>query len=257
MVQQQKGIAERILPRVFGQLVVQTNEPFIQTRYDLSIPRMAFGIFFLYTPLYREFFWKNLAQCRAVYKFIASLFMILDMGRPNYVCTTCSEHFTRKYSAKRHNITVHHNNGGEIVPLVEYLVGRSSGRYQPSHPFWYRRVKRGIGRPTVADYVGDVPRTGGLQRQQQGQYQHQRSLEEQERLRQGQQEQSMSPSIPLSPTTIQDQPPPDALPYPTDRTFHSQPVNTSEDDLTTTLSQETRLKIAELKRLIYRHSQVN
>jgi 2,6-dihydroxypyridine 3-monooxygenase len=29
-VQQQKSIAERILPRVFGQLVVQTNEPFKQ-----------------------------------------------------------------------------------------------------------------------------------------------------------------------------------------------------------------------------------
>ena len=42
-VQQQKGIAERILPTVFGQLVAQTNEPFIQTISDLSVPRMAFG----------------------------------------------------------------------------------------------------------------------------------------------------------------------------------------------------------------------
>ena len=42
-VQQQKSIAERILPEVFGQLVIQTNEPFIQTIYDLSVPRMAFG----------------------------------------------------------------------------------------------------------------------------------------------------------------------------------------------------------------------
>jgi 2-polyprenyl-6-methoxyphenol hydroxylase-like FAD-dependent oxidoreductase len=42
-VQQQKSIAERILPKVFGQLVVQTNEPFIQTIYDLSVPRMSFG----------------------------------------------------------------------------------------------------------------------------------------------------------------------------------------------------------------------
>jgi 2,6-dihydroxypyridine 3-monooxygenase len=38
-----KSIAERVLPTVFGQLVVQTNEPFIQTIYDLSVPRMAFG----------------------------------------------------------------------------------------------------------------------------------------------------------------------------------------------------------------------
>ncbi|MGB8935148.1 MAG: hypothetical protein WCC17_08590 [Candidatus Nitrosopolaris sp.] len=42
-VQQQKGIAESILPTVFGQLVIQTNEPFIQTIYDLSVPKMAFG----------------------------------------------------------------------------------------------------------------------------------------------------------------------------------------------------------------------
>ena len=42
-VQQQTSIAERILPKVFGQLVVQTNEPFIQAIYDLSVPRMAFG----------------------------------------------------------------------------------------------------------------------------------------------------------------------------------------------------------------------
>jgi len=41
-VQQQKNIAERIVPKVFGQLVVHTNEPFIQTIYDLSVPIMAF-----------------------------------------------------------------------------------------------------------------------------------------------------------------------------------------------------------------------
>ena len=32
-----------MLPTVFWQLVGQTNEPFIQTIYDLSVPRMAFG----------------------------------------------------------------------------------------------------------------------------------------------------------------------------------------------------------------------
>jgi len=102
------------------------------------------------------------------------------MGRPNYVCTTCSEHFTRKYSAKRHNITVHHNNGGEIVTLVEYLVRRSSGQYHASHLRNGNRVHK-FGRPTIADYVGDVPRTVSLQRQQQAEYQHQHSLDEQAR----------------------------------------------------------------------------
>src|SRR5215467_702265 len=171
------------------------------------------------------------------------------MGRPNYVCTTCSEHFTRKYSAKRHNITVHHNNGGEIVSLVEYLVGRKSGRYLASHPSWYRRrtkERHNFGHATpVADSLRDALQPEGLQTEQQGQYQyHEQSLEEQERY------QLPSPSIPPSPpAAIQDQAP-GVLPYPTDRTFQSQPVSTSQDVQTTTLSQETRLKIAELKGLI-------
>jgi hypothetical protein len=171
------------------------------------------------------------------------------MGRPTYVCTTCSEHFTRKYSAKRHNITIH-GNSGEIVPLVEYIVGRSSGRYKASHPFWYRRNGKRIhkfGRATVEDYVGDTFPYRGLQ--QQGQYQyHQQSLEEQERYHREQQR-SQSPSIPPP----QDQPP-DVLPYPTNRPFQSQSMNTMDDEETTTLSLETRLKIEELKRLIYRYS---
>ena len=108
------------------------------------------------------------------------------MGRPNHVCTTCSEHFTRKYSAKRHNITVHHDNGGEIVTLLEYLVRRKSGRYHASHPSWYRRRTKRIhnfGDATiVADSMSDAFQPGALQRQQQGRYQyHQQSLGEQER----------------------------------------------------------------------------
>ena len=95
-------------------------------------------------------------------------------------------------------------------------------------------------------------RCKGLEsRQQLGQYQ--RSLEQQERYhRQWQQEQSVSPSPPAA---IQDQPPQNVLPYPTDRTFQSQSMNTTDDEETTTLSQETILKIQELKRLIYRYSQ--
>jgi len=114
----------------------------------------------------------------------------------------------------------------------------------------------------IADSMGDAPRTGGLQREQQGQYQHQQgqyhaySLEEQERYhQQWQQEQSLSSSTPPSPIAIQDQSPQDVLSYPTDPTFQSQSMNTTDDEETTTLSQETILKIQELKRLIYRYSQ--
>jgi hypothetical protein len=80
---------------------------------------------------------RGKAQCSAMYKFIASLPRILHMGRLEYVCATCEEHFTRRYSATRHNITVY-GNRAEIVSLLEYLVGRSSGRYRASYTFWYK-----------------------------------------------------------------------------------------------------------------------
>jgi hypothetical protein len=82
------------------------------------------------------------------------------MSRPTYVCTACSEHFARKYSAKRHNHNIP-NNGAEIVRLIDYLADRASGRYLASHPFWYKRNERSvqshkIGSATVADTVGDT-----------------------------------------------------------------------------------------------------
>ena len=63
------------------------------------------------------------------------------MSRPNYVCTVCSQHFTRKYSAKRHNSNVH-DDRSEIVPYIEYMVGRNSGRYLASHPSWHRKQRQ-------------------------------------------------------------------------------------------------------------------
>ena len=62
------------------------------------------------------------------------------MGRPSYVCAVCSEHFTRKYSGQRHNSNIHAGRS-EIVPFIEYMVGRSSGRYLASHPSWYRKQR--------------------------------------------------------------------------------------------------------------------
>jgi hypothetical protein len=172
------------------------------------------------------------------------------MGRLTYVCATCEEHFTRKTSATRHNLTIH-NNRGEIVSLLEYLVGRSSRRYHASHPLWYRRPRqKGIHRferaTTVADSVGGNLVPGGLQ--QQGQYrQRHQSLEDQEPYR-WQQQQAVSPAAPA----IQE-----SSSYPTDQMFQSQSMDTTDDEekTTTTLSHETRLKIAELKRLVYKYPQ--
>jgi hypothetical protein len=77
------------------------------------------------------------------------------MGRPSYVCTVCSEYFTRKYSAKRHNQNLH-NGAAEIVRLIDYLAGRGSGQYTPNNPFWYKRNNHNIGSGTVADTVGNT-----------------------------------------------------------------------------------------------------
>jgi hypothetical protein len=74
-------------------------------------------------------------------KKIKSLSFLIEMGRITYVCATCSEHFTRKYSATRHNLTLH-NGRWEIVRLLEYLEGTLSGRYLPSHPSWYIRSQK-------------------------------------------------------------------------------------------------------------------
>jgi hypothetical protein len=159
------------------------------------------------------------------------------MGRATYVCATCEEHFTRKYSAMRHNLTIH-NGMGEIVTLLEYLVGRKSGRYRPSHPSLYRRRRGEKGIPNfghaqtaVADSMGDTFRYRGLQ--QQGQYHHYPQY----------QQQAPSPSIPLP-----------SLPPPSTQDISpSQSMKTTNDQ--GTLSQETVLKIQELKRLVYKYAQ--
>jgi hypothetical protein len=62
------------------------------------------------------------------------------MSRPSYVCTVCSQHFTRKYSGQRHNSNIH-NGRSEIVSYIQYMVGRSSGQYPASHPSWFRKHK--------------------------------------------------------------------------------------------------------------------
>jgi len=47
---------------------------------------------------------------------------------------------------------------------------------------------------------------------------------------------------------------PDVLPYLTDGTLQSQSIKTTDNEETTTLSQETMLKIQELRRLVYRYA---
>jgi hypothetical protein len=148
------------------------------------------------------------------------------------VCATCEEHFTRRYSVTRHNLTIH-DNRGEIVTYIEYLVGRNSGRYRPSHPSLYRRG-RGEKRnhnfahatTAVTDSRRDTFMHGGLQ--QQGQYHHYPQY----------QQQAPSPpiSLPSLPAAIQD-------------VSSSHPMTTTNNQ--GILSNETILKIQVLKKLVY------
>ena len=73
------------------------------------------------------------------------------MGRITWVCATCGEHFTRKYSATRHNNNLHAGNG-LIVRLLDYIVGRASGQYLPSDP----RTRKNHN-PLIHDYTPRWP----------------------------------------------------------------------------------------------------
>jgi hypothetical protein len=73
------------------------------------------------------------------------------MGRITWVCATCPEHFTRKYSASRHNNNLHLGNG-LIVTLLDYIVGRASHQYLPSDP----RTSKNHN-PLIHDYTPRWP----------------------------------------------------------------------------------------------------
>jgi hypothetical protein len=83
------------------------------------------------------------------------------MGRITWVCATCSQPFTRRTSATRHDNNKHRGQA-EIVRLLEYIVGRGTGRYVCSkslsygdHQKWQvHNSNRGFGLATVADSAG-------------------------------------------------------------------------------------------------------
>src|SRR5919199_4221344 len=52
------------------------------------------------------------------------------MGRITWVCATCSETFTRRYAANRHNNNLH-GGKGTVVRLLDYIVGIANGGFLP------------------------------------------------------------------------------------------------------------------------------
>jgi hypothetical protein len=63
------------------------------------------------------------------------------MANPNYVCTICSQTFTRKWRGTVHNTNIHAGLA-KVVRLIDYIIGRSDGTYVSSDPSLYRRRKR-------------------------------------------------------------------------------------------------------------------
>jgi hypothetical protein len=57
------------------------------------------------------------------------------MSKPNWACSGCGMYSSRRWSVERHILNLH-DGISNVVPFVEYLVGRQSGFYLPKfRPF--------------------------------------------------------------------------------------------------------------------------
>ena len=63
------------------------------------------------------------------------------MSEKRWICATCSEGFTRSYSADRHIWNLH-SGLAKKVRLIDYMAGRASGEYFPADPSIYRANKK-------------------------------------------------------------------------------------------------------------------
>ena len=89
-------------------------------------------------------------------------------GKINYVCSTCSETFTRKASGLRHNLNLHFGTAS-VVRLIDYVIGRSSGQYLQSDPREFALVKRQKKFvPRAKKILGDLDDYSFLQRLENG-----------------------------------------------------------------------------------------
>ena len=52
------------------------------------------------------------------------------MSKPNWACSACGMYSSRRWSVERHILNLH-DGTGNVVPFVDYLVGRQSGFYLP------------------------------------------------------------------------------------------------------------------------------
>jgi hypothetical protein len=52
------------------------------------------------------------------------------MSKPNWACSSCGMYSSRRWSVERHILNLH-DGISNVVPFVDYLVGRKSGFYLP------------------------------------------------------------------------------------------------------------------------------
>jgi hypothetical protein len=52
------------------------------------------------------------------------------MSQPNWACSACGMYSSRRWSVERHILNLH-DGISNVVPFVDYLVGRKSGFYLP------------------------------------------------------------------------------------------------------------------------------
>jgi hypothetical protein len=71
------------------------------------------------------------------------------MGNKILVCALCSQDFTRRYSADRHNQNLHHGRG-KIVRMIDYVIGRISGEYNAANPLAYRSSYKQQASPSTS-----------------------------------------------------------------------------------------------------------
>ena len=63
------------------------------------------------------------------------------MGRITWACASCAQHFTRRFTANRHNRNLH-DGKGIIVRILDYIVGRTNGQFLSQDPLAFRREKK-------------------------------------------------------------------------------------------------------------------
>jgi len=95
-------------------------------------------------------------QCCTLFKGVVHITIQIKMAAINWVCANCAQHFSRRYSANRHDRNLHEGNG-IIVSILDYVVGRIGGQFQSNDPLKSRRNKQNnllFGSKTINNNLG-------------------------------------------------------------------------------------------------------